>query len=235
MKSLLLALSLISLVACEAPTRTRTGVFSNPSSSTGDGSTSGSNSGNNPWTGGTTSSGSGTGSTNTGNNLPAGFENCDISQKYYAAGINYIGVCQSKNNETHLVANPSVTNSQVRTCFIPTYKTSNGSSTYLGQPQCFYPVANQIQTDGRLVKSRAGFMGNPITGTMIMLETSVTAYFTCMNAYANYQSPQCPYGPQTNSSCSQMASQYMNQVCSDFKTRHSYIDLCLNTSYCSNQ
>jgi hypothetical protein len=229
MKSIILSLSLLSLMACEAPSRTRTGVLSNPASSTQTPSTtSGVNSGSNPWTSGETTTGQNSGSSS--NTLPAGFETCDISQKYFASGINYIGICQSKLNETQIIANPSVTNTSVRTCLIPTYKTGNGASTYLGQPQCFYPTANQI-TAGSLVKSRNGFTNNPITGAMVMLETSTTAYFTCMNSYVNFVNTYCPANP---SACSNQASQHMNSVCNDFKSRHSYVDLCLNTAYCSN-
>jgi len=226
MKSILLSLSLLALVACEAPTRTRTGLTNGNSYQPG--TTSGNNGGSNPWTGGGTVGTTDGGQQNNG--LPPGFENCDISQKHYASGINYIGICQSKNSETQIAANPSVTNTSVRTCLVPTYKTGNGASTYLGQPQCFYPRANEV-TVGTLVKTRPGFTGNPISGVMVLLETSIEAYYTCMNAYSNYINNNCPAFPQA---CAAQATQVMNSICNNFKSTHSYIDLCVNTTLCSN-
>lgn len=230
MKILLLTLPLLLIaVGCDSPQRTRLGSTVN----TGNGLTAPDNS-TNPWgTGGSTGNGGGTtGSSGSGSVKPAGFENCDISAKYYAAGVNYMGICQSTLDETSVAVNSTVSDS-ARTCLIPTYKDNSGSSTYLGQPQCFAPQAGVV-TMGKLYKTRAGFTNNPITGVMVMKEISLTAYFTCMNAYVNFRNPQCPYGAKTNAYCDSMAKAQMATICNNFKADHAYIDICVKSSYCGN-
>lgn len=226
MKSLLLPFSIFVLVtACDNPQRNRMqyplngnstdGLTSSPASGAwGPGNASGSTSGT---TTGETSPSTGT--------RPPGFENCDITPKYYSAGINYIGVCQSSTDETSVAVKTTVSDT-VRTCLIPTYKDASGSSTYLGQPQCFIPEEDKISM-GNVYKTRAGFEQNPINGVMVMKEASLGAYFTCMNAVVQFRSPQCPNGAQTNPYCHQMATADMNAKCNDFKSFHSYIDIRL--------
>lgn len=229
MKTLLLALPLLLLaVACDSPQRTRLGSTVN----TGNGLTAPGTS-TNPWgTGSTGGSNGTTGSSGSGSTKPAGFENCDLTAKYYAAGINYIGVCQSTLDETSIAVNATVSDT-ARTCLIPTYKDSTGSSTYLGQPQCFAPQAGVV-TMGKLYKTRSGFTNNPISGVMIMKEVSLTAYYTCMDAYVTFTHPQCPYGARTNAYCDSMAKALMQTKCNNFKADNPYIDLCVKSSYCGS-
>lgn len=245
MKTLLLALPILFLaVACDSPQRTRLGTTVN----SGNGLTSPTTSTSNPWATGSTG-GSSTGSSSSGSTKPAGFENCDLSAKYYASGINYIGVCQSTLDEKSIAVYTTVADSS-RTCLIPTYKDSTGSSTYLGQPQCFLPVANNV-TIGTLYKTRSGFTNNPISGVMIMKEASLTAYYTCMDAYTTFPRSMCANGAQTNSYCAQLYQQCpagartsaycdqiarndMNNKCSSFKSMYPYIDLCVKSSYCGS-
>lgn len=243
MKKLFLVLPLLILaVACDSPQRTRLG----KSAATGDSLNQPNNgSPTNPW-----GSGGTTGSSNGSNTpKPPGFENCDLSAKYYAAGINYIGLCQSTQDETSIAVFTTVADT-AKTCLIPTYKDSTGSSTYLGQPQCFLPEANKV-TMGKLYKTRTGFTGNPITGVMVMKEASLGAYFTCMDAYVSFPRSMCPKGAQTNqycynlyqqcpagartsAYCDQIARTDMNTKCSNFKTDHSYIDICVKSSACGS-
>ena len=176
----------------------------------------------NPWNTGTTGS-SGGGATTT--KLP-GFENCDITAKYYAAEINYLGICQSSLDETSVAVNSTVSDS-ARTCMIPTHKDQSGNSAYLGGPQCFAPQAGVI-TMGQLSKTRSGFTNSTLNGLMVMKESSLTAYFTCMDAYITFTHPSCPYGANTNSTCAQMANASMATICNNFKAGHSYIDIRLN-------
>lgn len=227
MKILLLTLPLLLFaVACDSPQRTRLGSTVN----TGNGLTQ-PNTTTNPWgTGGTT--GSSTGSGSNGSTKPAGFENCDLSAKYYASGVNYIGLCQSTLDETSIAVNSTVSDT-ARTCLIPTYKDGSGSSTYLGQPQCFAPQAGVV-TMGKLYKTRSGFTNNPISGVMVMKEASISAYYTCMNAYVNFTHPNCPYGAKTNAYCDSMAKSQMQTICNNFKADHPYIDVCVKSSYCGN-
>jgi hypothetical protein len=171
--------------------------------------------------------GSSTGGVTGGQTTQPGYETCDLSPNYYASAIGYIGVCQNTITETLVTVKPTQTVDGVRVCLIPSYKEGSGSSTYIGQPQCYYQVANQI-VSGQLYKNRPGFTSYPLNALMIMRETSLTAYFNCMHALLNYQYPaSCPYGAQTNASCNAMAQNYMNQVCNDFKVQHSYLDISI--------
>lgn len=219
MKTLLITLSFILLAtACDNPQRNKLASSAN----TGNGLTNPTGTTTNPWTtSGTTGSSSG----GTVSTKPPGFENCDISPKYYAAGINYIGICQSTIDETQVAVKPTVTDS-ARTCMIPTYKDNSGSSTYLGQPQCFSPQENVV-TMGQLHKTRQGFTTSPLNGVMIMKEVSLTAYFTCMDAMITFTHPQCPYGANTNAYCNQMARSIMTTKCNNFKVDHAYVDVRL--------
>lgn len=223
MKTLILSMSLLVLAAsCDSPQRNR---LTN-NLSTGNGVTQPTGGNNlNPWgtTTGTTSSSTTGGSS--GSNKPPGFENCDITPTHYAAVIGYTGICQSTLDETSIAVNSTVTDTN-RTCLIPTYKDGAGSSTYLGQPQCFAPEQNKVMM-GKLYKTRSGFTQLAINGLMVMKEASLTAYFTCMDAYVSYRSNQCPYGAQTNSYCAQLARNDMTVKCNDFKAAHPYLDIRL--------
>lgn len=221
MKTLMLSLvTLLLATSCDNPSRNRLATSLNTGNNLDTGTTAGSN----PWGNTGTTTGTTTGGTATPTR-PPGFENCDISAKYYAAGINYMGICQSATDETAVAINSTVTDS-LRNCLIPTYKDSTGSSTYLGQPQCYLPQAGVVST-GNVYKTRVGYTGSPINGVMVMKEASLTAYFTCMDAYTSYKSTACPYGPQTSPSCDAYARQLMTQKCNDFKAAHAYIDIRL--------
>ncbi len=234
MKNLCASLLLLILAtACDAPQRNR--LASTVNNGNGLGQPTSGTTGSNPWTtSGTT--GSSTGGS-TGNTKPPGFENCDITNKYYAAGIGYMGICQSTIDETSVAVSSTISDS-ARTCMIPTYKDQSGSSTYIGGPQCFAPQAGVVTT-GQIPKTRAGFTDKTLNGVMIMKESSLTAYFTCMDAYINFPSSQlCPQGSNTNTyqqnyypyqivNCKAMASASMATKCNNFKTDNSYIDIRL--------
>jgi hypothetical protein len=243
MKIIFLTLSVFLLASCDQPQRNRLSntiipgaanpvstsqPWGNPFNNTTGGMTGATTAG---ATGGTT-----------GSTRPPGFENCDLSQKYYASTINYMGICQSTLDETSVAISSSVSDA-IRTCLIPTYKDNAGSSTYLGQPQCYAPVANQVMM-GKLYRTRNGFSNLAINGVMVMKEGSLTAYFTCMDAYVSFPRSMCPNGPQTSQSCyqlyvtcpngaqtspncDQIARSAMNTKCNDFKAIHSYIDIRL--------
>jgi hypothetical protein len=224
MKRTLLSLSLLLIAtACDSPQRNRMPTYINTGNGLGTPTTTTTT---NPWgtnttNGGTTGSSSGTTTTP----RPAGFENCDITPKYYASAINYIGICQSTLDETSIAVKTTVADS-ARTCFIPTYKDGSGSSTYLGQPQCFAPQANVV-TMGQLFKTRPGFTASPLNGVMVMKEAALGAYFTCMDAFITFTHPQCPNGANTNAYCNQMARSIMTTKCNNFKADNSYIDIRL--------
>lgn len=241
MKTLYASLLLLLLAtACDSPQRNRMASTVN----TGNGFTQPTGTGSNPWSTGSTNGSTGGGTTG-GVNTPAkppGFENCDISAKYYAAGINYMGICQSTIDETSVAVNSTVADS-ARTCMIPTFKDPNGSSTYLGGPQCYTPQANVVSM-GQLPKTRVGFTDRVLNGVMIIKEASITAYYRCMDFYTNFpgnQCPngantsgycsqmyqQCPNGANTNSYCAQQARNYMTIECNNFKSNHPYIDIRL--------
>lgn len=222
MKKLLGSLFLLLLAtACDSPQRNRLASSVNTGNGLGQ-PMQNPTTNTNPWTNPSTGGSTGGSTTQT---KPPGFDNCDISAKYYASAINYMGICQSTLDETSVAVNSTVTDT-ARTCLIPTYKDNAGSSTYLGQPQCFAPQAGQIQM-GQILKTRQGFTNSPINGVMVMKETALGAYFTCMDAYITFTHPQCPYGAKTNQYCDQMARSMMNIKCNNFKADNSYIDIRL--------
>jgi hypothetical protein len=216
--------------ACDSPQRNRminnvgmNGVQQPSSTSSNPWGTPGTTSGTTTETTTGTTSGPSSGSSDP--QRPAGFVNCDLSAKHYAAVIGYIGICQSTLDETSVAVNSTITDTN-RTCLIPTYKDQSGSSTYLGQPQCFAPQQGVV-TMGKLYKSRSGFGQHPINGIMIMKERSLGAYFTCMDAYVTFTHPQCPYGAKTSPYCDQMARNLMSLKCNNFKMDNPYLDLRL--------
>ena len=228
----LITMFLISLItsACDSPQRNRiinnmgTNGLEQPQGGTttnpwGQPTTSGSTSGT------TTGSTSGSTSGGTDPQRPAGFETCDLDPKHYASVIGYMGICQSTIDETSVAVNSTITDTN-RTCLIPTFKDQSGSSTYLGQPQCFAPQQGVV-TMGKLYKTRTGFGQYPINGLMVMKERSLGAYFTCMDAYVTFSHPQCPYGAKTNAYCDKMARDLMNLKCNNFKMDNPYLDLRL--------
>jgi hypothetical protein len=237
MKNTFLLLSFMALVVgCDSPQRTRlatNGVNGNgltyPSTTTGGTFTT------SPTTGLPT----GTTPTNT---LGAGFESCDLSDKYQTIDIGFFGLCQSTQDELTFKFRTSLTSTSVRTCLIPIYKESSGSSTWIGQPQCTYTTAGQVVT-GKLYKDRTGFTTYPVNGVIVMKEPLLPEYFACMqgytgwpanlcattgaSAYCNYWGQMCPYGAKTNTQCDAEGRSYMNKICTDFKTKYtnSYIDI----------
>ncbi len=222
-----LLLLLTLAIGCDSPQRGRETVTPAASNALSQGTTTGSNFSNGSSTG-TTTSGTTTGGTTSG--VIPGFESCDISTKYYSADLGAFGLCQSTSDETLLLFLPTVTNTSIRTCLIPTYKDASGSSTYLGQPQCTYTQAN-VKVQGRLYKNRTGFESYPISGVMVLKENLLNPYFSCMNAYASYVSQACPMGARTNSVCDSYAQQYRDQVCMSFKSQYgsSYVDIRLKS------
>ncbi len=253
MKKIIGLLSTLAfLAACDAPQRTRMpGNYTN-TDALGSGvvtggwvdTTSGANGGT---TSGTTSGSTGGGTT--GGTPAPGFENCDLADRYQTPEIGAFGLCQSTLDETILRVRPSLTSTNIRTCLIPAYKDSTGSSTYIGQPQCTYFEANKV-IQGKLYKSRSGFENYPLNGVMVMKEPLMGEYFKCMNAYVswreiscmpqsgtpamspaycNYWMPACPYGANTNAACAQEARNFMNGLCTSFKSRYanSYLDIRL--------
>lgn len=239
MKKLFLLLPFILLVGCDAPQRTRapSNWVNGNSLGTNPGAGDFTPSPTNPVSGTTSETGGG------GTRTIPGYENCDISQKYHAIDVGHFGLCQSSQDETTIRFNPSMTSS-VRTCLIPTYKEANGSSTYIGNPQCTTTTSNQIVT-GKLYKDRPGFGSYPLNGVIVMKEPLLPEYYSCMQGYVGwprnacpsgatssycaYWLPRCPYGGQTNSGCDMEAKNYMGNLCNAFKSKYSnaYVDIRL--------
>lgn len=236
MKQLLIFSLFIFAVGCDSPQRSR-----NPINYI-NGSTLGNASGQ--TTGGfssiptTPSTGTTTGSTTGTTTTTPGFETCELDgkNKYYVVDIGYFGLCQSTADETAIMFKPSLSSTSARVCLIPTYKEASGSSTWLGQPQCTYTTSNQV-VSGKLYKDRSGYASYPIRGVIVMKEALLPEYFGCMNAYTNwpanvcqtnaytqycqYWGPRCPYGSRSNAVCDTEARNYMNQLCTTFKTKYS--------------
>lgn len=221
MKIFFTALSLLALISCDAPQRTRlqsaydslgnpyTGTNPNPESSGGN-------------------TGSLTGSAGSGSDSSAGSEyaGCDYSYKYHTMDIGHFAVCQSTKDETKFKFKTQLTHRNVKICLIPTFRKEDGSSTWIGQPQCLFTEAGK-DYEGRLYKTRAGFLNEKVMGVVVLKYGLHTAYFNCMNAAINYVSPACPMGAATNANCVVAANQYMAQVCESFKRTYanSYEDI----------
>jgi hypothetical protein len=243
MKKYLLLLSLMALVAgCDAPQRTRApstyvngNSLSDTTNASGSFSSSGSSSGS--------TAGTSTGGTTT--TTSPGYENCNIAEdKYHTIDIGYFNICQSTLDETSMKVRTSLTSTSVRTCIIPTYKDSSGSSTWIGQPQCTYTTAGQV-VSGKLYKDRSGFTSYPLNGAIVMKEPLLPEYFNCMQAYTSwpgsacpsgattsycaYWLPRCPYGSKSNAQCDTEGRNYMASICNQFKTQYanSYLDIKL--------
>lgn len=239
MKKTFILLPLLILVsACDAPQRTR--IFNTESSNLNNADTPTGN-----FNSGSAGGGSGDqgGTTNPPITSTPGFENCDLTQKYHSVSTGYFGICQSTQDEKQIKFNPSLTSQQERTCLIPTYKESNGSSTYIGNPQCTLTTSNQV-ISGQLYKDRSGFSNHPLNGVMVMKEGLVPEYMGCMQGYVNwprnrcsgandsycaYWVPRCPYGAQSNAACDAEGKNYMAYLCNTFKSKYSnaYVDIRL--------
>lgn len=231
---ILFLFSLLTLVACDAPQRTR--LMSGVDSMT------------NPYSGGqnkTPESGGSTGTLNPGTPTTTSpeYSHCDYSYRYHTIDIGHFAICQSNSDETKFKFKTQMANRNVQVCLIPTYRDSTGSSTYLGTPQCVYTEAGR-DYEGRLYKDRTGFSGYTINGVIVLKYGLHTEYFGCMNASLNWPANACPYGANTNQACWQYyascplgasssaacatnANAYMRQVCEQFKSRYanSYVDI----------
>jgi hypothetical protein len=174
----------------------------------------------------------------------AGFETCSLTPKGSNGSVGQVGVCQSSSDETQIKFQTTAADSSVRTCLIPTYKDSSGSSVYIGQPQCTLTEANKIYL-GKLYKNRTGFESYPLNGVIIMKENIMSGYFSCMNAYTTYQQPQyCTADPLYASCyqqnirfypnaaqlcCNQLATIYRDNTCNTYKNTYGsqYLDIRL--------
>lgn len=235
----LILLSLFAFVACDTPSQRRQ-IFQTP----------GSNSLGVPKTGdglvGTTTTGSGGGS-GTPTQTPtsgAGFESCNLTARGSSNALGSVGICRNSLDQTQIKFVTSSSDSTSRTCIIPAYKAADGSSTYLGDPQCTHTVAGRIYL-GQLYLTRAGFQGYPMNAVVIMKEPILPSYFDCMHSYVFYtQNKNCTYEqdyqvcmqqyaytyPNAHQMCcTRQATNYQAAVCNTFKSNFTgqYLDISL--------
>ncbi len=233
---------LLALIGCDAPQRGRTpSTFINGTTLQnfggvgGPGFTSSTTGGLTGETTGTTTGGSAVTS-------QPGFQNCDLGDRFSTVDIGLFGICQSTIEETSFLFRTTNAHTSVRTCLIPTYKDSVGSSTYIGNPQCALTAANQI-VSGRLYKDRPGFSGYALNGVIVMKEPLLPEYIGCMQGYTNWPVnlcpsgptsaycanwiPRCPSGARTNPLCDAEAKAYMRTLCESFKSKYpnGYVDI----------
>jgi len=235
MKILLSIFTLLTLIACDAPQRTRLqsgyDYMTNPYKDGNSGQDKTPESGDfNPGNPGT-----GTESSE--------YSHCDLSYKYHTIDIGHFAICQSRTNESKFKFKTQVANRNVQVCLIPTYRDQSGGSTYLGRPQCVYTEAGK-DYEGYLYKDRSGFSGYSINGVIVMKYPLLNEYHRCMNAsiswpasacpsgaYTNQTCLQayssCPNGAATNPSCAAAAREFMTATCEQFKSkyRNSYADI----------
>ncbi len=236
---LMTPLLLLTLMGCDAPQRGRApNTFVNGTTLQNFGGVGGP--GFTSTTGGTIVPTIDTGTT--GVTSRPGFQNCDLGDRFSTVDIGSFGICQSTVEETSFLFRTTNAQTSVRTCLIPTYKDSAGSSTYIGNPQCALTSANQI-VSGRLYKDRQGFTGYPLNGVIVMKEPLLPEYIGCMQGYTNWPVNLCPSGPtngycatwisrcpggaRTNPYCDVEAKSYMRTICENFKTKYpnGYVDI----------
>lgn len=172
----------------------------------------------------------------------AGFEACSLSPKGNSVSLGAVGICKSSIDPTQIKFRTSLSDTQTRTCIIPTYKDQSGNSTYLGDPQCTLTVAGNIYS-GKLFITRQGFQNYPMTGVIIMKEPLLDGYYQCMHSFvtgsmncANSPAYQTCFqqqrftNPAAHQYCCQLqAKAYQAQVCNTFKSNFAgqYLDLSL--------
>jgi len=168
---------------------------------------------------------SGTGDNNNNNNPPPsegggeqpsvvpGFENCNMqaAATYFHPSIGNVAICQNTQDDRFFQFMFLTTNTQTRTCFIPTTRDGQGNSTYVGYSLCTGHEANKVYTNHPNLpfeknRSPGNYSQFPINGLMIMKEPIIYNYFDCMNA-------QDPY--------------VFMQLCNAFKSAGQYIDISL--------
>jgi hypothetical protein len=220
MKSLCTSLFLLTfvLVGCDAPSggRARSRALANTAAnslqSTGTNFT--------PGTGSTSTTTTTQGTTST--NLGTGYESCDLAQVKSTAAFS-LGICQNTSDETKIKVKFVNADSTNMTCFVPTYKSQDGSSIYLGQAQCTFHTAGQIM-DGTFVKNRPGYSQAIINGVMIMKQARLLDYYACMDAIPNFIQNNCPQQPNY---CMATATQFRSAICGAFVQQGNYLDLRL--------
>lgn len=242
MKKLFLSIFFITLLSgCDAPQRGRLPMKTDTLKDAVDAGTSNAISYNPGSLGSNTSTTKAETSTGTAD---TNFPSCDLSSKYHTIDIGYFGLCQSTLNETLFKVKFSMATTSTRNCLIPLYKDANGSSTYIGQPQCTMVNESDAIIQGSLYKNRSGLESHPLNGIIVMKEQLLPEYFACMHAYINwlpqacpngayssqyctYWMPRCPYGAKSNYACDQAAKGYMADMCNGFKSKYSnsYIDI----------
>lgn len=235
-KLFLFSILSIFLTGCmEAPMRYRppTNPLTTPGNGTGE---------SNPITNPGTTTGTTTGG---GTTTTPGYESCDLTYKYHTVDIGHFALCQNKYDPTAFRVKFSQT-SAVKVCLIPTFKDTNGSSTYIGEPQCLLVSESGKVIEGKLLKNRPGYQDKAMNGVMVMKYPLLTGYLSCMHSFINWPANNCPNGAQTNATCYSYyvqcpqgattnqacyntASNYKEYVCNDFKNRYtnSYADIRL--------
>ena len=236
-KLLILTFILSTLLACDAPVRTRypstgtlpSGVGSNAGAQNvieGDSQNNASSNGNSATSG------------NNGNNSSGepGFENCDLGLQYSGGTLGYFGLCQHSSDERRFKAIFAQASTE-GTCFIPIYVQNGGTSYKLGIAQCVHNQANTpyYMTLNKELMPPTFSYARPeqINGVMVIKSSSVNAYMGCMNAKEDYlvATYGCCYQSvphqgrmyclQTNPNCENPATTYANNVCSSFVQNHS--------------
>jgi hypothetical protein len=207
------------LVGCDAPSggRARSRALANTAANSMQSSGTNFTPGNGSTTTTTTSS-----QGSSPSNLGAGYESCDLSQVKSTAAFS-LGICQNTNDETKIKVKFVNADSTNMTCFVPTYKSQDGASIYLGQAQCTFHTAGQVM-DGTFVKNRPGYSQAIINGVMIMKQPRLLDYYACMDAIPYFIQNNCPQQPNY---CMNAATSYRNSICGAFVQQGNYLDIKL--------
>ena len=226
MKNILLLSFLFVYISCDAPLRSR-----NPYASPIDTSKLGGTPTPTPTPDGTNKAGTDNANkdseTTTETTTTPGFETCQLGPIHNINSGGNFGVCQSTLNEKQFKAKFVNSDSSNGTCFVPLHVNSDGSSYYLGPPECVHHTTNKEYTF-LLTKQRSEI----INGLMIIKNNALNPYMQCMTAKMQFMSQynNCQTNnAQTNAQCVQAAESWAYGICNNFATLYSgdYLQLSL--------
>jgi len=242
MKSPIYLSLLIVLWGCDVPQRTRLTQSPQILGGANNLENSGSNSGTGSFTNGgityqpNNNQDPSTTTNNPSQNTDTRFANCDLSAKYSTYDIGSFGICQSSYDET-LFKVKFTSSTSGRNCLIPAHTLQDGSSVYLGQPQCTLVQQNNAEIIGSLPKTRRNAQSYLLNSVIVMKENILKKYFDCMDSYSNWLQwlcpsgaytsrycaqwvPNCPRGAESSYYCQVEASAFKRKICEEFKANY---------------
>lgn len=204
-------LFIFTLVACDAPQRTRYPYDVSGSSDNGTSTAGTEQPDPSDQTGSETDNNDDTASSD-------GFEGCNLSYQHDGKLIGYFGLCQNNDLETRFKVKMANSDSTTGTCFVPIHRESNGNSFKLGIAECVNNEADREYTF-TLTKERS----EAINGVMVLKANALNAYMQCMSAKIDYINAYSTslFNCANDLACLQAANNYAYNICSQFQQIYS--------------